>query len=291
MRSSDFWFQDDTVVLQVENTLYRVYRGLLMARSTVFHDTFSISQPENEGNHMEGCPVVQLHDKGEDFTRFLKALHQYGTYKNCPVSGFFELWSALRLSDKYDIPVLRHLMISILREIYPSTLKEWATRKPPPRYTAHVGNHLSEMSIRRILPAVMYAVCYKLTLNLIVSGYGTALKIKIQNKEYQNRCILAIPRLMVAQRNSVGYVTVYEDIECNDPSSCNTEPLLWLALDLDDEDTLNPLTNHKLGSRHVFAVCPSCLESARETCQDARDALWEELPEIFDLGTWEELLE
>jgi hypothetical protein len=78
--SPDFWFEDGTVVLQVQNTLYHVYRGLLTLQSVVFRDTFSIPQPsaESEKNGIEGCPVVQLHDKAEDFTRFMKAIHDYG---------------------------------------------------------------------------------------------------------------------------------------------------------------------------------------------------------------------
>ena len=63
MRSPAFWFADGTVVIQVENTLYRVYRGLLGSRSMVFHDTFSVPQPAEEGMAIEGCPLVQLHDK------------------------------------------------------------------------------------------------------------------------------------------------------------------------------------------------------------------------------------
>lgn len=79
VRSTEFWFEDGTVVLRVENTLYRVYRGLLASRSTVFHDTFSIPQPAEEREEIDGCPVLQLHDKEEDFTWFLKAFHHRGS--------------------------------------------------------------------------------------------------------------------------------------------------------------------------------------------------------------------
>jgi hypothetical protein len=82
VRSPDFWFEDGTVVLQVQNTLYCVYRGLLTSRSVVFRDTFSIPQPtgsvESEKNEIDGCPVVQLNDNAKDFTRFMKAIHDYG---------------------------------------------------------------------------------------------------------------------------------------------------------------------------------------------------------------------
>ncbi|KAJ7936780.1 hypothetical protein B0H13DRAFT_1542622, partial [Mycena leptocephala] len=142
IRSSDFWFEDGTIILRVENTLYRVYRGLLSARSTVFHDTFSMPQPramkeQNDKDlsipenqlEIDSFSVVQLHDKEKDFTRFLKALHQFGTYKTAPVSGLAELGSVLRLSDKYDVAVLRNSMISILCDLYPSSLTKWLTRE------------------------------------------------------------------------------------------------------------------------------------------------------------------
>lgn len=83
VRSPEFWFDDGTVVLQVENTLYRVYRGLLASRSTVFRDTFSMPQPAEGREEIEGCPVVQLHDREKDFTRFLAALHHHGSQFVC----------------------------------------------------------------------------------------------------------------------------------------------------------------------------------------------------------------
>ncbi|KAJ7167231.1 hypothetical protein C8R43DRAFT_984555 [Mycena crocata] len=45
-RSTDVWFDDGTVILQAEQTLFRVYRGVLAAQSTIFRDMFSISQPD-----------------------------------------------------------------------------------------------------------------------------------------------------------------------------------------------------------------------------------------------------
>ncbi|KAJ7702535.1 hypothetical protein B0H16DRAFT_1395030 [Mycena metata] len=120
-RSPDFWFDDGSIVLQADNMLYRVYRGLLASRSTVFRDMFSTPQPADEPL-IEGCPVVQLHDTAEDLTRFLKVLLPSGPFNftTChnPISNLSELISILRLSDKYDTKALRAILIPSGEEIY-----------------------------------------------------------------------------------------------------------------------------------------------------------------------------
>src|ERR1700733_603420 len=73
-RHSEFWFDDGSVVLNVQTTLFRVHRSTLSMHSTVFSDMFSIPQPPDQ-LAIEGCPVVHLHDSAEDFACLLKALY------------------------------------------------------------------------------------------------------------------------------------------------------------------------------------------------------------------------
>ncbi|KAJ7246188.1 hypothetical protein C8J57DRAFT_1523691 [Mycena rebaudengoi] len=74
VRSADFWFIDGTIVLQVEQTLFR---------------------PAGESaDVIDGCPVVHLHDAEVDFTRFLKALHNYESF----LSHFRNIRTELRPS-------------------------------------------------------------------------------------------------------------------------------------------------------------------------------------------------
>ncbi|KAJ7133458.1 hypothetical protein C8R44DRAFT_730611 [Mycena epipterygia] len=278
-RSTEFWFDDGTVVLQVENTLYRVYRGLLSSRSTVFHDTFSIPQPVEERTEIEGCPVVQLHDKSEDFTRFLKALHHYGSHKSCSVSGIAELSSVLRLSDKYDVPLLRDSMISIISDLYPTSLDGWLTRRTavPPGYRATVYDHITvlniarEMGIRCVLPGVMYLVCQRHDLESIVYGVPGKRHIKIESKEDRKRCMLAIPELIVARRRVLSsYLMRDEEVDgCEDQAACDAERLRWLADDLFSGDTVDPLVAEI--AWEDFEFCSSCLEAAQETYTEARE--------------------
>jgi len=74
--STDFWFEDGSVVLQVESTLFRVHQSILSMHSDVFQGMFSVPQPTvTDGDLVYGCPVVQLSDRAVDWTHVLKALY------------------------------------------------------------------------------------------------------------------------------------------------------------------------------------------------------------------------
>jgi hypothetical protein len=73
-RHTDLWFSDGSIVLCVEDTLFRVHRTTLCAHSAVFVDVFSLPQPPGE-NVIDGCPVVHMPDMAKDFEHFLTALY------------------------------------------------------------------------------------------------------------------------------------------------------------------------------------------------------------------------
>lgn len=77
VKRSELWFNDGNIVLQVESTQFRVYRGILGNSSSIFDDMFNIPQPvEDQGSLIEGCSVVQLSDSAEDWEHVLKALYK-----------------------------------------------------------------------------------------------------------------------------------------------------------------------------------------------------------------------
>ncbi|KAF7297728.1 BTB domain-containing protein [Mycena kentingensis (nom. inval.)] len=57
-RTPDYWFEDGSIVLQVESTQFRVAKTLLAKHSSVFRDMLSL--PSTEDSLVEGCPVVVL---------------------------------------------------------------------------------------------------------------------------------------------------------------------------------------------------------------------------------------
>jgi len=102
VRHTDLWFSDGSVILKAENTLFRVHISQLSRHSAFFRDLFSLPQPPHcngttslsdsssrtvlDGTHLEGCPVVYLHDTAEDVGNLLTALYD-GPY----VSTFYSI--------------------------------------------------------------------------------------------------------------------------------------------------------------------------------------------------------
>ena len=79
--STDFWFEDGSIVVVVENVAFRVHQSLLSRHSDVFAGLFTVPQPPNLDNNvgndvMDDCPVVHLSDALADFEDVLRVLYQ-----------------------------------------------------------------------------------------------------------------------------------------------------------------------------------------------------------------------
>jgi hypothetical protein len=77
VRNTEVWFEDGTVVLRAENTLFRVYRGILAKNSSFFRDMFSLAElKEDEQEFYDGCLLLRLYDSPSDLPYFLRAIHE-----------------------------------------------------------------------------------------------------------------------------------------------------------------------------------------------------------------------
>lgn len=74
---SKYWLDDGNVILQAENTQFRVHRSMLSRNSSVFSDMFSIPQPPHmdQGEQLEGCPIIHLSDKASDVEYLISILY------------------------------------------------------------------------------------------------------------------------------------------------------------------------------------------------------------------------
>lgn len=74
LRRDDVWFEDGNLILQTDDALFRVYSGLLAARSSVFRDMLAFPQPPDGNLTHENCPVVRIYDSTKDVHFFLNAI-------------------------------------------------------------------------------------------------------------------------------------------------------------------------------------------------------------------------
>jgi hypothetical protein len=70
------WLEEGNIILQAENTRFRVLQSLLSSNSPVFQDMFAIPQPCHQ-ELIDGCPLVFLQDPPEDLTILLNGMFPY----------------------------------------------------------------------------------------------------------------------------------------------------------------------------------------------------------------------
>ncbi|KAI0373891.1 hypothetical protein BV20DRAFT_1012809 [Pilatotrama ljubarskyi] len=129
-----FWFSDGSLVLRAQSSLFRVHISQLCRKSTFFRDLFSLPQPahpaETEGERMEGCPVLDLHDTPEDVANMVKVIYDGPHFTNNDRDDFVAVSGFLRMASKYLMEeAIRMKALEHLRLAWPSTLKGWDARE------------------------------------------------------------------------------------------------------------------------------------------------------------------
>ncbi|KAF9563667.1 hypothetical protein CPC08DRAFT_792461 [Agrocybe pediades] len=146
--SSDFWWPDGTLVLEVERTRYRVHRTLLAYHSEFFRDLLCVQRPADPNGTMDGgTPTVILQDRKEDWD---SPLHP-------------------RLGQKYLFTRFEETSRKKVLVILPTTPLEWTRfsyfgdpNTPPAKFVA--GHEYELLKVTRkvgmaeVLPAA-YLLC------------------------------------------------------------------------------------------------------------------------------------
>jgi hypothetical protein len=71
----ELWFEEDNLIIRAEDSLFRVSKGILAARSPVLKAMlFGPRQPSPKTEEMYGCSVVELPHSARSVTHFLKAI-------------------------------------------------------------------------------------------------------------------------------------------------------------------------------------------------------------------------
>lgn len=71
---TEVWYDDGNLILEAGDSRFRISKGILVSKSSVFREMASLPQPLDE-ELVEGCPLVCLHDSPQDLGYFLKAIY------------------------------------------------------------------------------------------------------------------------------------------------------------------------------------------------------------------------
>ncbi|KAJ7794538.1 hypothetical protein B0H14DRAFT_2392468 [Mycena olivaceomarginata] len=303
---SEIWYEDGSVVLQAQDTQFRVHWGVLAQQSSFFRDIQDLPQPSNQPS-VDGCPIVELQeDDSADVEYLLKVLYSSSvnistllTQTALPLAAVRAL---IRLGRKYDFSELLKSAVGRLQYENPTTLAGFeaimATRpmKPyePTRIVHYPGILLDILTLARenellsVLPCAYFRVishCNPL-FDGVPRGDGTTAFLSAID---QRRCVISRDELVKARFQEgypLGWLQNWEfDSDCADPAKCNhgrntrvhyyikCAPLWILYRSRDDQKVL----------------CPACYGHATASTLAGRKKMWEDLPGLFALPAWSEL--
>ncbi|KAJ7084655.1 hypothetical protein B0H15DRAFT_910943 [Mycena belliarum] len=325
-RVQDLWFEDGNLVIQAGTSQFRVYRGILAARSPVFLDMLSFPQPA-DSELVDGCPVVRLPDAELEVSEFLKALFLPEYFPAFPYSTKFEtLVGCLRLSHKYEVGFLRRRALVHLSSGHRTTLSDWDSSlsyyaaaqlkatapasaisditswpKPTtPQYSICAIELAREVDALWVLPAAFY----RLSSNI------TATQWALSNPAPEKATYLGRPTTFSAQDRKallsghqtqltssavdiLRFLTDPLEIEgCLSPARCTKQRLQAVdgSRDMLEQYPAIPLDIWEEADWKLLDnVCSVCLPVLRRTHRAARQTFWDGLPSLFALPPWEDL--
>ncbi|KZP11117.1 hypothetical protein FIBSPDRAFT_191863 [Athelia psychrophila] len=300
---SDIWYDDGNVILQVESTQFKVYRGVLAQSSSVFNDMFSFPQPPaTDAGLVEGCPIVHLSDSATEVRYVLQAIFQreYMTGENMtlPVLSAF-----LRLGSKYDIQKLNIQARKRLFQNFPSTLAAEDASDThfdgidEPEQDPYIELLLMARStgLLSILPRVLFDCCGTYSASQIKGGFninGSTIQLSLDEQ-------VTLFAGQIAMRDALANTTYkwlheYDTIagdSCAAPDACQTicqKAALDILIDGSAPAGLDLW--EWPDSKFSGDLCKHCTSVALKKHAAGRERFWEQLPGFFDLPSWDELL-
>ncbi|KAF7370417.1 BTB domain-containing protein [Mycena sanguinolenta] len=278
---SEIWFRDGSVVLQAQNTQFRVHFGVLARHSSVFSDMWELPQPSDEST-VDGCPV-----------RFYDSTFHSQKVIPLPVLG-----AMIRLGRKYDFKDLLHSAVERVTAVYPKTVGEYlAMRTTFETIEWYDGIDLdmlallSENKIFTALPVACYRAVEATTLSELLEGIpkddGTRASLSEGDR---NRCAIGRQTLLVKQFEpgyTFGWLRKWDFTDCPSPAACHN---------LRETESKGFKRGYRIraASRVFLALanwgfCTACAHHAKNSLSAGRKKIWEELPEIFGLPPWDQL--
>ncbi|KAJ7452265.1 hypothetical protein FB451DRAFT_1565973 [Mycena latifolia] len=305
IRVDDLWLADGTLlVIRAGNKMFRVVKSILEARSSVFRDMVAFPQPAGaDVDTMDGSPVVRLHDSAADVEVFLRAIFDSSFFMPAPEPvDLYTVLGILRLSHKYDVQylyrrALHHLQdplwfssIEAYRDRPDHPMLRWDEDEPSPlsRLLATI-KAAAEVGALWLLPTAYYRATQFVSDSLPASmPSGT--------DQHAQKCITAGLVLSRAHTISLKFLTAASSFGgCTSPLDCSRARLrgfhwyIWDAMQGADLDPLQSWSPDEWDELSRAGMCDHCLQWSKDAHTNNIKDLWDRLPGIFDLPSWQEL--
>ncbi|KZP26088.1 hypothetical protein FIBSPDRAFT_733103, partial [Athelia psychrophila] len=290
---------------------FKVYKGILAANSAIFRDMFANAQAQ-EGELVDGCPVVHLADKPQDLEHVLEALydsrkwHEDNDFEERKIMPIAVVEAFLRIGRKYEIDHIRKQAVQRLAVTFPSDLKKcreiFSGRttipiQPDDGDSLAMVNILRENDLLVHLPISLFVCILADHYNIFpitAPVHGSQQSI-LTHTDIQ-LCHKAHLKLMHLQATvAFSWVQPWQARSACITSTCikqrKISHLQWFG---STESSFNgPMISlfNDWEDQWSNGLCEECSIRARWKFAEGQQKVFEMLPSMFDLPGWDELRE
>ncbi|KAF7295799.1 hypothetical protein HMN09_01122800 [Mycena chlorophos] len=303
------WFDDGTLVVRAQTTLFKVHRSVLSARSSVFHDMLAFPQDNGGLETFEGCPIVALPDEAQEVQSFLLAIYD-SSYFMPPPQPFdiLSLLGILRLAHKYDVEYLFKRALShfdgvLYFDDYPAFLQAaggpgimtpqaepWRPQSQytDPRLLLAVVDALTQVEAQWLLPVAQYFLSSLPMLSLL------GIPEDLLDGSRLRRILLHRQKLVSQRSRLVGAIVPWggdgapDGMECKTFDDCTDTRVDFLTFAAAYTVERDARALDQLDAGNMHGLCASCASGT--FWEQSQNDFWrDDLPDAFDLPGWEDL--
>ncbi|KJA26854.1 hypothetical protein HYPSUDRAFT_180410 [Hypholoma sublateritium FD-334 SS-4] len=279
----ELWFTDADVVFQAGSKLFRVHRSILSARSTIFNDMFSVPHPDSDRIVDADGSYTHIHlpDDAIDVHHFFLAIFDASYFEPPPSDQPTSVVvSILRLAHKYDVVFLKRRAVAHLNVLFPTEWDGlWKLMIENDHTTAADNLSLLELAPAIEIPWVLPAVHFLLattSINLIFNLEAW----NLLEASIQRNCLIkrenCMSELAVSSRWIWSHTTAPS---CLSVGTCTN--ILGLIQKMSGI--------WKVVSDIPSVFCKKCSKTTQAKCYTSGAQVWDGLPKLIGLGSWEDL--
>ncbi|TFK32844.1 hypothetical protein BDQ12DRAFT_658652 [Crucibulum laeve] len=300
---TDLYFEDGNIILQAEQTRFRLHKSIITARCPVFRDMLSFPQPA-QNELIDGCVVVKLPDTANDAGLFFRAIYDYSFFEAPPAPAIVEdTLSILSLSHKYDVPNLHRRALAHLSTAHVCTLEEWDAEDSTALTFRDIEGSIADPLLRMIevvyevnalwlLPTIFYLCCSHPLQKILDSPQWISGSIC----ETHKRTVLLGWAKQQHETLSFQKALIHAPTaNCITHAACAAHVRRWdvsvMAVKGDKlPGGISPLASNGGQKFYYERLCQPCSQSMKTMAEQKRIAFWNMLPSLFGLPGWDELM-